>query len=49
MPRYKSDLYIGDCYVQTYFVEAPNDDIANEILEEMLDNYVMFDIEEIDD
>lgn len=49
MPRYKSDLYINDIYVTTYFADVDTEDEAYDFFNEAVRSDLFLDIEEIDD
>ncbi len=48
MPRYKSDLYINDIYVTTYFASVDNEADAFDHFSEVVREDLFLDIEEID-
>lgn len=49
MPRFKSDLYIDDIYVKTYFVDADSLEDAYDHFDETVRSDLFLDTEEIED
>lgn len=48
MPRFKSDLYVNDIYVKTYFADVDNEDEAFDYFNEAAREDLFLDIEEVD-
>lgn len=49
MPRFKSDLYVNDIYVTTYYADVDNEAEAFDHFNDAVRADLFLDIEEIDD
>lgn len=48
MPKFKSDLYINDIYVKTYYTDVDDEDEAFDYFNDAVREDLFLDIEEID-
>lgn len=48
MPKFKSDLYVNDIYVTTYYADVDNEEEAFDFFNDAVRNDLFLDIEEID-
>ena len=48
MPRFRTDLYIDDIYVKTYFTHADDASEAYEAAKEDMRSEILLDVEEIE-
>lgn len=49
MPRFRTDLYVDDIYVKTYFTDADDESEAFEMAKEEMRAEILLDVEEIDE
>ncbi len=49
MPRFKTDVYIGDIFVTTYFINNVDEEQAHDKALERVQEELMLDTEEIDE